>query len=201
MAKKKRKDPRQNRRSINITFDYDKPDERVVVDYHKALVSGGIGDKTWKHQVKKAILLQIAIGYDDIKALRSASPELADALMLYRAIKYGDLSIMKELFPDRYEAFRLQMESDVLEKTNIQSNHDVMAKLEEIKRQIDKAQMASPKQNDNTIQQIGASNPLPMPVFDDDDDDLFDVRKDKNSGEIAAMNFIQSLKNLNGGEL
>lgn len=199
MARKKSKrvDPRE-RRMISAFFDMDKFDESEVVKFNDEV--RGVDGSAWKHVMKDAILLFRDLLNNDFSRLTDNFPIIQKSLLLYESIKRGDLSVMREMFPERYEVFRLQMESDLLEKTTIRNNHDVLAKLDEIERQIKKVKVAPPTQQSGNIQQIGGGpKPLPLPTFDDDDDDdLISVENDENAGRRAALNFLASINNLQG---
>lgn len=186
-----RKDKRQ-RRSIQAQMDMGKPHERSIFEYHEQSKKRG----SWKSDFVKAITLYRDLLTGQVDVLRDLFPRIVDAVRLFLAIERGDLSIMRELFPERYKVFKLELEADILESINQDSHKDVLRELRLIKAELENLKASgvqSPASaGSGGIKQIGTLA-IPAPNFDDEDEDLFSVRKDELAGERVANNFIASI--------
>lgn len=187
----RRKDSRQ-RRSIQVQMDMAKPLERSIFEYHEKRKKKG----SWKTDFISAITLYRDLLKGHVDALQELFPRIVDAVRLFIAIEDGDFSVMKELFPNRYEVFRLQLEADILEGINQDTQKDLLKELRTIKEELGKLKASgvqSPAPVTGGIKQIGTLA-IPTPNFDDEDDsDLFGVKKDENAGQRVANNFLASI--------
>lgn len=187
---------KRKRRTLQIQIDLDKTDERIVAEYHDAMMPAS---RTiagyWKPELVKAVLLSAELRFGGVSQLEKQYPELYEAKRLYMAIESGDLSIMQELFPERYNVFRLQMEADILEGINRDTQKDLLKELRDIRAKLDNLQSTSLVAGDSGgIKSIGIKQ-IDTPNFDDDDL-LIGVEKDENAGLIAANNFLASIRGL-----
>ena len=199
MERGEMKADKRTRRTIQTQLDIERNEELAIKQYHDALKdTESEYHGNWKAELVKAILLHIDLTYEDGKyRLAKYFPELAKAKRLYEGIKKGDFGVFQELFPERYNVLCLTVESRVLERVNHESHQEVLKQLDAIRAKLDSLN-TSPVQAPAALQQIAGVKPIAAPNFDEDEDeDLFSVKKDKNGGAIAANNFLASLKRLN----
>ena len=190
---------KRKRRTVQVQLDTGKVDERVIVEFHDAKknkLSEYFGD--WKAELVQALLLRIDLVYEGGKyQLHKQFPELAKAKQFYDGIMLGKYEVFKEMFPERYNVFRLTIESEVLERINQETQADLLKEIKAIRNKLDTLQSATAAPVG-----LGAPKQLSVPQFalpvDDDDDDFLTVKKDKHAGMIAGNNFLASLKALNG---
>lgn len=189
----RRKDKRE-RRSIQAQMNMAKPLERGIFEYHEKRKKEG----KWKTDFINAVTLYRDLLAWRVEVLHDLFPRIVDAVRLFLAIESGDLSVMRELFPERYKVFKLELEADILEGINQDSHKDVLRELRLIKAELEALKASGIQSPANGgIKSIGGIQPIATPNFEDDDEDLFGVRKDENAGERASNNFIASLKRLN----
>lgn len=190
----------RNRQSIVATINLDSREGQQIDKCHKAIKAGNDGMKSWKQFVTNALSLYIDLRDGHVEVLRDLFPRVVDAVRLFLAIESGDLSVMRELFPNRYELFRLQLEADILETINQDTQKDLLKELRTIKAEIANLKatgiQAAPDAGGGP-KQIAGIKPIAAPTFDDEaDEDLFGVRKDENAGQRASNNFLASIARL-----
>lgn len=187
MKKDKRK-----RKNLQVQVDLGKKGESIVNDYHQAIKMKDVNG-IWKEEIVNAMLLRIELRFGGDTQLKKQYPSIYEASRLHESIKRGELSVMKELFPERYEVFRLQMEADILEGINRDTQRDLLKELRDIRSKLDSLQASGIQ-----VTEGGGLKKLDVPQFtvpDYDDDDLI-IKQDKNAGQVAANNFLASIKNL-----
>lgn len=217
-----RVDPR-NRKTIMATIDLDTREGELIEGFYKDVKENGGGLVSWKQHVTNALSLYIELLDGKKVSLKQLFPELADSIALYRElakgkvdrlqhlfpnivsavrlyvdIQEGKLNVIRELFPERYQVFKLELEADILEGINQDTQKDLLKELRHIKAELENLKasgvstQAAP-QGIGGIKQIGTLS-VPDPSFDDDDDtDLFGVRKDENAAQRVANNFLASI--------
>lgn len=172
----------------------------------------------WKTTVVNALRVHVDMLRGIYDALKEFHPEIYKAVELLQSFQRGDMSLLEVMFPALMEKYRLRIERDLLEKTHDENQHDIMLKLvqiqnrldvlDDIQNQIKTPQLPAPVTPpvSNGIKPIvpiqasdlprkGSSNAVaPDPVFEDDDNDnIFLVKKDDDAGLRASQNYIQSL--------
>lgn len=193
--KSKRVDPRK-RKTITATIDLGSLDGQLIDAHYKEIKDSSGGLQSWKHFVTNALALFIELKQGNVSSLKALFPHIVDAVSLFLELERGDYSLMKSLFPERYKVFKLQLEADILEGINQDAQKDVLKELRSIKAELAdlKASGVSNQapQSIGGIKQIGTLS-VPDPTFDDDDSDLFGIKKDENASQRIANNFLASV--------
>lgn len=190
-------DPR-NRKTVLATIDLDTEDGKLIDDVYKGIKSNKAGLSNWKQFVTKALALYTQLLNRNFEGLSKFLPKIAPAFDLYESIEIGDFSVFRELFPERYRVLCLEIQAEVLSGINQEGQQDVLKELRNIKSEIVNLKasgLISSPTSGGGIKQLGTLA-IPNPSFEDDDEDLFGVNKDKTAGERAANNFLASLKRL-----
>lgn len=224
MGRKRKPESKEtrNRKSILATINLDSREGGLIDAFYKTVKEGTSGGlASWKGHVTNALTLYIELLDGKRITLKQLFPELADALSLYRElakgkterlqylfpdivnavrlfvdIQGGGLGVMRELFPERFQVFKLQLEADILEGINQDTQKDLLKELRNIKTELATLKASgiqSPASSNGGIKQLGTLA-IPTPNFDDEDDsDLFGVKKDENAGQRVANNFLASI--------
>lgn len=164
----------------------------------------GVAEK--KAQEKKTLVFQLFWGKED--DLIEAASELVNqrkftevmriGLKIVPALMRGDIEPLFEAFPwvkvELLEYMReLQPKPALPAPVSSSLSPQVEKYLQEILTKLDKPQPMIG--NSSELRQLGA------PVFDDDNDNLLTVTKDKSSGKNATQNFLRSMAALSGEKL
>ena len=160
----------------------------------------------------------------DWKEHRKFLPYLRQALWLFIALMNGDLSTLIEYFPPVIERIRapdkkriveleekLKAAQERIEELEDKKDDKLDKILEAVKKQLvaplqaaTPLQAISPNQTpqNGTNQAMGGLRPITTqsvaaPSFDDEDDDLLEIKIDNEAGVRASANFLRSLQALN----
>jgi hypothetical protein len=145
---------------------------------------------------------QLADQIEHLKTDRSFAGTIRDGIRLICDLRQGKLDVLFELFPWVRAEFMEYIQS--LQPQKSPAELDLQRQLERLEQLLLK-QGNTPIDTPIKMLTNNGSGPKPLqakkvaaPTFDDDEDDLLVIRKDKNAGHQSAINFIKSAFALNG---
>lgn len=146
----------------------------------------------------------------ELKKQGDFRPTMIDLLNMDKELESGQVGMLMELYPEAVQTLRDMLRLEVEAEQKRQETHV----LKEMIRQTVTDAMQNPPQpsamprvsdlqpvsgSTQGIRQIGANNAIPLPSFDDDEDDLeLTVTASTIDPKEIAQNFIRSIGALNG---
>jgi hypothetical protein len=184
---------KRERRSLQVQLYMDSAKEKELADYYTTTKRSG----KWRADFINAMRLFLSLENGSTKVLKTMYSGIADAWEMFTTIKEGNFAAFKELFPDLYQAIRLEAMAEIQTQVKNDSYKDLLQEVRAIQAKLDNLKST---QALGMPQSGGGIKPLNVPQFaapiDDDDDLVLTAKKDESAGFKANENFLKSMMNL-----
>lgn len=160
----------------------------------------------WQVDMLKSESKQV---YEDAMAMKadkkqSFTKTMNQLIQLHKELKAGQVGLLQTLYPEAYSAMLLVAQNEI----EMEREGELRGIIAEFKRLMVSQPAKLPSNFDfeasgvssqgNGLKPIAGAKEVPMPVFDDEEDeDLLTVQTDVNAGKRAGENFLRSLGALN----